>query len=1054
MKTTFLPEVRLPVEIAPPSETIDDFVMPCSMDQQRFWVLEQLAPGNAALNVPVAVELKGLLNVDALHKALNAVIQRHEALRTSFAWIDGEVKQVISPAARFYFQHKNLASISEAQRSERLLQEMHAEAQRPLSLTKAPIFRARLLHFGAEDHVLLFTLHHIICDGWATGVLVNEVGVFYQAILEGKPAVLPELPIQYADYAVWQHEWLKTPDFQSQLSFWEKQLADSSITLDFPTDHPRLNGRKFPGFIEHLLLPLGLTDEVKRMCQELDVTMFTFLFATFATLLHRYTGQSRFIVGTTVANRPRPELENLVGQFSNPMMLRADLADEPTFRELVHRMSDLTLGAMTHPEVPFESIVERLESKLGGRQKPTIQTLFLFQKDFMQPAKYGELTFHPLRWVSPGIFIEFSLVIVERAEGICLHLEYNTALLENATVRRMLRHFKMLLEAAVENPDTPVSELSLLTEEERAKMWPPLPSKELSAKDAPIGSPLILKSLQSQLIKHFREATDPRGVVIQPPPGVILVVLDRHLRLLPAGIPGELYLGGVSSEMVPGTTLVSGPLDSLFPIPLLRTEFVSQNREDGKIELLGQARDFAQVNGFRINLRQIKALLLRHPGVLDAAAVVFQQPSGENQLICYIVPEPGSSPAEAALRALLKGEISDFTLPSHIVTVSSLTRGPQGEVITELLPKPLSPSKLAQDDTVPMEAILYQQLIEIWLELLQVPSVTIEDNFFALGGTSLLAFRMMIRIEKLCGRLLPLSLLLTGATIANLARFIIEANNESATPLVTVQANGDSPPLFFMHGDWAGGGFYCGRLAQPLGEEQPFYALSPYRLGKSGVLTMEDMAAHHIAAIQEHTPHGPYLLGGYCIGATVAMEISRQLVEKGEKVTHLLLIDPPPWSTSWLRWAWLLIDKGGEILKWDVPKKIHCFDLYAVSLDRWLMKSPSGKLTSIRRRLGLLKSDCSNTIPAAREAGEGDREILKSLDYAIYFLSYRIYRPKPLSVSASVYFPEADVPSHFSWMKRVSEKFTVEIVPGDHQTCITKHVFALGEKMKNALTRL
>jgi non-ribosomal peptide synthetase component F/thioesterase domain-containing protein len=465
MKTTLLPEIPFPAEGASPGE---DFVMPCSMDQQRWWALDQLAPGNPALNVPFAVELKGPLDVETLNKALHAVIRRHEILRTSFAWLDGEVKQVISSEVRFHLQNKNLSSTPMGQRQERVLQEMNAEAVRPLSLTEAPIFRARLLSFKATDHVLMLTLHHSICDGWANGVLIREIGVYYQAILEGKPAALPELPIQYADYSVWQREWLKSPEFENELAFWEKHLAGSAPVLDLPTDHPRRIGlgHKLPALNENYLLPIRLTDEVRRMCQDLDATMFMVFFATFAVLLNRYTDQTRFILGTSMANRPRPELENLIGQFANPMMLRVDLADEPTFRELVHRLRDLLLGAMSHQDVPLESILDRLETNSGGKENPAIQALMMFQKDFLQHAQYGELAVVPLRWVSPGTIIECTLGIVERAEGICLHMEYNTEIWENATIHRMLRHFENLLEAVVENVDTPVSEMTLRTQEE------------------------------------------------------------------------------------------------------------------------------------------------------------------------------------------------------------------------------------------------------------------------------------------------------------------------------------------------------------------------------------------------------------------------------------------------------------------------------------------------------------------------------------------------------------------------------------------------------------
>jgi thioesterase domain-containing protein len=241
-----------------------------------------------------------------------------------------------------------------------------------------------------------------------------------------------------------------------------------------------------------------------------------------------------------------------------------------------------------------------------------------------------------------------------------------------------------------------------------------------------------------------------------------------------------------------------------------------------------------------------------------------------------------------------------------------------------------------------------------------------------------------------------------------------------------------------------------------LGEDQPFYVLPPYRSGKQNVFTLEEMAAYHIAAMQERSPHGPYLLGGYCIGATIAIEMARQLVAKGERVTHLLLIDPLS-GTPWLRLAWPIVDGVGEFQKWDLQKKIHYFDRYAVSLARWLNKPWRSKITTLLRRLGLSKPVASSSITANREAGEGV-EILTHLDYAVYFLAYRLYRSKPLSVPATLYFPEETPPARLSWVKRASERaparFTVEFLPGDHHTCITKYTPALVAKMKTALNSL
>jgi len=1041
--------------VLPPKEA-DVFVMPCSISQSRFWLLDQLYPNNPALIIPLAVQFSGPLDASVLERALNAIVARHEILRTDFSQVDGTARQIIHPEIRQVLSVIDARDEPAEKRQERIDREMIAEAARPLSLGHAPIFRTVLLRLSAEENVVMLTLQHIICDGWSNGLIVRELGLFYDALRRGKEPDLPALSFQYADYAIWQQEWLKSAQYQKQVAYWKETLEGDLPVLDMPTDFPRRQGQTYTAFIESLLLPSGLTGAIKRLCVELDVTLFMIFFATYVTLLYRYTGQRDFLIGTTAANRNRTELEHLIGLFANPLILHPKISGEATFRELAVQLRDQSLEGFARQEVPFEIVLEELQESRGGRRKPTLQTHFLYQKAFMEPATYGDMTIKPLRSVSPGSTFELTYGIVERPEGIRLQMEYHTTLYRNSTIRRMLRHFQRLLESAVLNPDTSVSELALLTAEEQAQAdslsEPGEPSANAAATSVDAGP--MLKDLQSQLERHFLEAAEPHAAPIEVPPGVVPIVLDAHLRSLPAGIPGTLYLGGVSSTPVPGNPLVSGPQDAPSPIPLLQTNFLARTTEEGKVELLGRADDFVRANGFQVNLRQVKALLLRHPGIQEAAVAAFPVAGGDKELDCYIVPKPGCTPTEKELLAFLEGKVSDFSLPAHIVTVPVMPRDASGEVVIELLPEP-APAKMVRDEKMPLEAILYQQLIEIWMDILKVPHLTIEDNFFALGGSSLLALRMMTQIEKLCGRPLPLSLLLTGATIANLARHIIEANSESTAPLITVQGKGNRPPLFFLHGDWAGGGYYCGPLAHQLGEDQPFYALPPHRSGKQGVQSLEEVAAYHIAAIREHTPHGPYLLGGYCIGATVAIEVARQLVRQGETVTRLLLIDHPQTGARWLHYVWPIINKLGELNHWDLQKRIYYFDRYPVSLSRWLHKPARNKWKPLLGRLGLAGTGSDGAAAVGGVAGVGDAEILNSLDYAVYFLAYRLYRLRPFSVPATLYFPEESPPARLSWVKRASrnipEKIVVEMVPGNHHTCITRYTSVMAERMRRTL---
>jgi acyl carrier protein len=360
-------------------------------------------------------------------------------------------------------------------------------------------------------------------------------------------------------------------------------------------------------------------------------------------------------------------------------------------------------------------------------------------------------------------------------------------------------------------------------------------------------------------------------------------------------------------------------------------------------------------------------------------------------------------------------------------------------------------------------------LAGIWQELLGIREIGVDDNFFDLGGDSLLAAQLISKINKSLHFDLSVPVLFQNPTIKKLATIFDQENhdpsepklakdNASDTHLITFQSKGSRPPLFFLHGDWAGGGLYCARLSQHLGEDQPFYSLPPYRSGEQRVLKLEEMVDYHLAIIRKHTPHGPYLLGGYCAGATIAMEIGRKLVEQGEKVPYLLLLDLPRRAVPWLRKVWSYVDKGGDILKWDLLKKIQFFDRYPVSLSRWINLSFRSKLLAIGRRLGLTTAGSSSQVTMGLDAGayDLDLEILKSLDYAVYFLAVCLHPLIPLSIPATLYFAQETLPRSVR-VKRANEIFsmaTVEMVPGNHHTCITKYASVLADEMKKTLCSL
>jgi thioesterase domain-containing protein/NRPS condensation-like uncharacterized protein len=1051
--TQLPPPLPVPESEASPGDEI--FVMPASVSQKRFWLLEQMTPGNTALNIPIALQLSGPLRSDILERALQAIVDRHEILRTRFELIDGEPRQVIAAHAVLHL-HGIDATGPTDQLAQRMREEMDREVDRPLDFAYAPLLRATLVDLTPDEHMLMLTAHHIISDGWSNGVLVRELAAFYDAFLHDRPVELPPLAVQYADYVVWQEEWLKTAGFEKQLAYWKEAFDGEFPVLDLPTDFPRQTGQPTGAILESLLLPPALTDALKRFCQDEGVTLFMVFFSAYFALLHRYTGQTRLMIGTTAANRNKPELEALIGLFANILVLVSEVEGETSFRALLQRQRDQSLGSFANHEVPFELIMEQLQQRKEGRL--LLQTHFLFQRAFMQPADCGELKIRPLHSVSPGSTFEITFGIVERKEGIRLQMEYRTSLFEKTTIQRMLRHFQALLEAAVAQPDTAIKDLPLFTGTEREEIEAKLSLAPNAAKPAALNVGAILDSLDLQVEKHLQTKNSSFTESVELPPGAVLVVLDRKLRLVPPGLVGDLYLGAVGLEETAGFETISGPADASSPRLLLKTGFLGRHGGDGNVQLWGRADDFVRVQGFRFNLLAVAAQLRLHPDVVEIAVTVHPQPLAQTRLLGYVVLKPGSRTTGEGMRAFLKGRISDFLIPSVIQVVPALPRNAEGELLSEELAPPPAGAAAPTAEHVPLQALLHQQLLEIWERLLKTSDLTITDNFFEVGGNSFLALRMMLDVGKLCGREMPLSLLLTGATIADLARAILDDANtsDSSTALVTVQPKGTRPPLFFLHGDWVGGGFYCHRLAQHLGEDQPFYALPPFHMQEPKISTMQEIAAWHRGALREQFPKGPYVLGGYCIGATVATELARQLILEGETVTHLFLIDPPLWGGVWLRGLWPWVEALGDLRDWSLERKIEFFDRRVVALNRWLKKPLAAKLTTVARRLGPKRSRKAAAAAAVEDKEDfGDAAILDGLDFSTYFMSYRLHRLAPLSVPATLFFPESTPAA-----RRVSgpvaskldrAKLRVEIMPGNHTSCVTEHASFLAEKIREAL---
>jgi amino acid adenylation domain-containing protein len=456
---------------APPIVPVPrDGELPLSFAQQRLWFIDQLDPGNSVYNFPAAVRLKGQLNVVALKQSLDEIVRRHEALRTTFAIVDGRPVQIIAPAQTLTLPIVDLRELPETEREAEVQRLATNQAQRTFDLAHGPLVRATVLRLGENEHVGLLTMHHIVSDGWSTGILIREMATLYEGFCSRRPTSLPELPIQYADFAHWQRHWLDSGVLESQLTYWTIQLAGASPFLDLPTDHTRPIVQRFRGAHESLRLPKNLSAELKALSRQEGVTLFMTLLAAFKILLHYYTSQDDIIIGTPIANRNRLETEGLIGFFVNTLVLRTDFSGDPDFRELLGRVREVCLGAYAHQDLPFERLVEELHPARDLSRNPLFQVMFVLQNGHPGTLELPGLTLIPVEVDSGTTHFDLTLHIADTGDELVASLAYNTDLFETGSIDRMLRHFQMLLETVCASPGRRLSELSLLTDAERQQV--------------------------------------------------------------------------------------------------------------------------------------------------------------------------------------------------------------------------------------------------------------------------------------------------------------------------------------------------------------------------------------------------------------------------------------------------------------------------------------------------------------------------------------------------------------------------------------------------------
>ncbi|WP_148662958.1 non-ribosomal peptide synthetase, partial [Scytonema hofmannii] len=444
--------------------------LPLSFAQQRLWFLDQLEPNKPSYNIPAALRLQGTLCVAALKQSLVEIIHRHEALRTNFITVDGQATQLIHPNPNWKVSVLDLQQLPSSEQETTSQQLAQLQAIEPFDLATETLIRATLVLLSQTEHVLLVCMHHIVCDGWSISVFVEELAALYNAYCEGKPSPLAPLPIQYADFAIWQRQWLLGEVRQSQLSYWLQQLEYAPTFLPLPTDRPRGAVQSFAGASQTCTLSVELTQKLTLLSQEQGCTLFMTLLAAFDTLLYRYTGVADILVGSPIANRHRSEIEGLIGFFVNTLVLRADLSGNPSFNELLLRIRSMALSAYAHQDLPFEMLVEALQPERDLSHTPLFQVMFALQNAPTSVVDLTELTLSLLPVETATTKFDLTLSMENTPTGLVGEWEYNTDLFDGSTIERMSSHFVTLLEAIVANPSEQISQLPLLTLTEQQQL--------------------------------------------------------------------------------------------------------------------------------------------------------------------------------------------------------------------------------------------------------------------------------------------------------------------------------------------------------------------------------------------------------------------------------------------------------------------------------------------------------------------------------------------------------------------------------------------------------
>ncbi len=759
---------------------------PLSIHQRRIWLLEEMDPAQKLVHaLPAAWRLKGPLDADRLQRALDDLAQRHATLRTAIRLVDGQPMQIVLPDRRLAIERVDLSEVGPAQRDERLSLVFRGMIGREFDLSADVLARHTLVRLDAGEHALLTVRHAAIWDGGSFDVFLHELSELYAG------RALAELPVRFGDFAAWQAEWLESPEVTKQVAYWRQRLEGPVEPLALPTDRPRTGSRSVAGDTEAMALTREQADALAAFALAHQATPFMVLFSAFVTLLHRYTGQTDLVVGTPVRARSRPELEGVIGLFTNAVLLRVQLDPRWTFVELLQHVREVTLDAFGHQDVPLE---------LLGDSAPMVRAFFSLQDIRARPQKLGELELCELPAPRPAAGNELMLWAEETPDALSLVANYSTELFDATTIRRFLDQLKQVVTEVLTNAARPVVQLPVLPVAEQQRLaqlalgqgGSLVQALGLTEADAPKLGEALREGIA--ITDRWVAATEPKwlellddGVAVDR--AICLGVPSRALRsglltAVPSAwslfIPPELQrpiavmklgsdprrlagavLPGLDARVVasnggPCPIGVWGALEVGGTLTQQRVRWVL----DGVLELDGRTDGQWELDGQLGDPRLLSSALEQHPAIERAAPVLAEDPSGRPAVVVFVSVRRGETFTETELRKRVRAVLPAAFVPRRFVELDGVPLTASGEPDAARLPPPFPRGD--SDEVVLPRSEAEKKVAARWLEVLRLPCVSVHDNFFDSGGHSLLALQVIERLFEDTGVRVPPRLMLLG----------------------------------------------------------------------------------------------------------------------------------------------------------------------------------------------------------------------------------------------------------------------------------------------------